>query len=50
MSNVININNIRIYVNYVILVGQQYVIKEEKHIVEHLIMQHHRFYKVHNMI
>lgn len=37
------------FVNYVILDGQHFVIKEEKHIVELLIMPHHRFYKDKNM-
>ena len=37
-------------VNFVILDGQRFVIKEEKLIVEHLIMQPHKSYKVNNMI
>lgn len=37
------------YVNYVILGGQQYVTKEEKHIVVHLTMHLHKFYKEYSM-
>jgi hypothetical protein len=37
-------------VNYAILGGQQFAIREGKHTVVHLIMQLHKYYKGHNMI
>lgn len=38
------------FVNSVTLVGQQFAIREEKLIVEHLTMRHHRFCQEKNMI
>lgn len=38
------------FISYVILVGLQSVIKEEKHIVELLIMQLHKYFKGKSMI
>lgn len=38
------------HVNYAILVGQQFAIRGGKPTVVHLIMQHHKYYKGHNMI
>jgi hypothetical protein len=40
----------RVYASSVILDGQLFVIKEEKHIVVPLIMHLHKFYKGFNMI
>jgi len=39
-----------VHANFVILVGQQFAIKEERHIVVHLIMLLLKFFKAHNMI
>lgn len=49
MSNVI-FDLLRMFASYVTLDGLQFVMKEEKHIAELLIMLLQKFYQEHNMI